>query len=393
MELWCVSRSSLSEMKIAITGANGFLGARLAEILLEDHACRDLRMISRRGRQSGGHAVVDLLDAAAVRRAVQDRDAVVHCAFDFQDLEANLRIASILAEICVEHGVRLVHISTAAVHEPLPDGELDEGHVPPSGGTMYQQVKLATENELIRYCNDYGLELIILRPTIVYGPFGRAWTDSPIRELLTGTVVLPDEGNGLCNAVFVDDVCHAIIAGLTATSGTGKTILISGAKPVTWNEFYSAYQSMLGVGSLCLSSALSVRPRQVNSEVAAKGRLNAAKGLVIKFLGGGRIVRLRSLADCLLVFIRGPKVHLAAGAKLALFSSHCHVRIDTAKQLLGYEPRFDLRQGMERTASYVRKRYRFVSRISRLRLAPGLKRLEPLGPLAMPAVREVPRAD
>jgi len=49
----------------------------------------------------------------------------------------------------------------------------------------------------------------------------------------------------------------------------------------------------------------------------------------------------------------GPREFIPNPQRLALFRSKARVRIDKAREILGYEPRFDLESGMERTKLYV----------------------------------------
>jgi nucleoside-diphosphate-sugar epimerase len=377
------SSRDLSAMTIAITGANGFVGARVTELLASLDSPPQLRPLSRRHVRDQNHTVVDLADPASVANELKGCDAIIHCAFDFLDMAANLRIAAVLAGECAAIGARLVHVSTAAVHEPFSDGDLDETRPPGQGGSDYKQVKLAIEDSLLRMVREQDLDLVIIQPTIVYGPLGRAWTDSPIRELLTGTVVLPDEGRGLCNAVFVDDVCQAVISALTAPLASGERFLINGAAPVTWRDFYTAYQDILGVDALRLlpaddrSSANSPIEAQRGEVAAPSGagpeyraespvlpstlsRGKQLKNLITRTIGSRAATRLHMSVSFLRSRIMGGTVHKPDDGKLA----RCHVRIEKARRLLGYEPMYDIEAGMRMTAPYIERTY---SRLARLK--------------------------
>jgi nucleoside-diphosphate-sugar epimerase len=350
------------QMVIAVTGASGFIGQRLLQMLAVQPDIAAMRPLSRRG----GEGVATRLDSLAdLRTALAGCDALVHCAFDLFDMAANLRIARTVAEACSAVGARLIHVSTAAVHEPLPDGDLNETHVALPTGDAYKDTKLAIEQELQHCVAQYGLKLLILRPTVVYGPFGGAWTDGPVRELLSGRVVLPDDGQGLCNAVFVDDVCAAIIDALRSDPPSGEVCLVSGPAPVEWRTFLGAYQDMLGRDALCfqpLAELLPAVPAAPASGAKARIRsllhtmlpLGAARRLLARGLGTRGRLRLLLLLQR---FRRlgGSRNHVPTGARLALYASHCHVRTDHARALIGYLPQFDLARGMAATAPYVQR--------------------------------------
>ncbi|MDT7953587.1 MAG: NAD-dependent epimerase/dehydratase family protein [Acetobacteraceae bacterium] len=350
-------------LRVAITGGGGFIGKRLAEMLAREPGVAETRVLVR--RQTGrGNAVVARLDSPAeLRGAFQGCSAVVHCAFDYYDMAANLGIAQVLADACLKAGARLVHLSTAAVYEPFPDGSLDESGEAEPAGLDYKDTKIAIERELLRRARTDGLGVVILQPTIVYGPSGGAWTDSPVRELLTGQVVLPDEGKGLCNAVFVDDVCRAAIAALAADVATGERFLISGPQPVEWREFLGAYEAMLGVRSLRSVSRTELPlPSLANTSGSGQGGgrspvLRAVKRAVARRLGAGARSRLSIALKRTRTLVRGEAVHVPTGLKLALYAARCTVRIDKARWLLGYEPQFDLAHGMAATLPYVQQVY------------------------------------
>jgi len=347
-------------LRVAVTGAGGFIGGRLAAVLALQHSVAEVRVLARRRVPGQAAATLARLDnPAQVQAALQGCHAVVHCAFDNYDLQANLAIAQVLAEAAVLAGTRLVHLSSAVVHEPFPDGPLDEDAPVAPDGDAYKKAKIAIEQMLLSSARDRGLDLVILRPTIVYGPGGGAWTDSPVRELLTGEVVLPAQGEGLCNAVFVDDVCQAAVAALTVDLASGECLLVSGAAPVTWREFLGAYERMLGVYSLRLADLPAPVAQAVSGDGPAPrpGMVGVLKNRLAAGLGAAGRSRLNMLLQRVRRAVRGRRVYVPDGAKHALYAARCEVRIDKARRLLGYEPHFDLARGMEATEAYVRQTY------------------------------------
>lgn len=359
-------------MMVAVTGANGFIGSRFIEMLAITHPSVRVRRLSRRRQRAEHRFIKSLDDPTAVAEALRGCRALVHCAFDFQDVATNLTIAQVIGRACIAAGIRLVHVSTAAVYEPLPNGFLDENDTTAKVGSAYKMVKAAIEIELIGLASKEGLDLIILQPTTVYGPYGRAWTDSPVRELLTGTVMLPAKGEGLCNAVYIDDVCRAIIAGLKVLTPapSASRILISGPQPIVWKEFYGAYQEMLRLDALAFmdnedlnqASCLTRKPQQ---ETGSSSLLQQAKYHTTTFLGARRATQLNAFLEILKATVMQRQIHKPSGAKLALFQSRCHIRIDKARALLGYEPEFDLKLGMAMTAPYVRNSYGLFASLRR----------------------------
>ena len=353
---------------VAVTGASGFIGARLTELLAADNAFPEVRALTRRKVDRKNAIALRVDNETELRSALQGCRSVVHCAFDFHNLPLNVEIARTLARACVANRSRLVQLSSWAVYGPVPDGDLDEGSTIRAGGDAYKDVKIAIEELLLRSAREDGLEVIILQPTIVYGPFGGAWTDSPVRELLTGRVVLPDLGEGICNAVYVDDVCQAAISALGPRAPSGKRFLISGPEPVSWREFFSAYETILGVRSLELAA-----PKPMASVPDGHGPLSeesqsppsrardvlvlTGKRLLARHLDGKSRARLNLALQRMTRRVRGDAARLPTGSKLALYRAKCRVRTDNAARELGYVPQFDLVRGMAATASYLRSTY------------------------------------
>ncbi len=354
---------------VAITGAGGFIGGRLAELLRSEPWIQEVRAYSRNHGPDSQITPLRLTEEAMVQKALNGCQAVVNCAFDFQNMGSNLEITRILGRTCAAGGIRLVHISTAAIYEPLPDGDLDEGHRA-SSIDPYREAKRAIEEELVRYAADIGLDLVILQPTIVYGPAGRAWTDSPVRALLTAGIALPDEGTGWCNAVYVDDVCKAAISALTADIPPAEQFLINGPAPVEWREFLGAYDRMIGGGSLKFlppaQSAATLPEAECAVALGSPGRrrrlsLERVVGTVKSSLARRLNAQTRSRLNMALRRLRAGlsfgAIPSLTDAQLAQYSTRCWIRTDKAQRLLHYVPEFDLERGMGVTAEYVLQAY------------------------------------
>jgi len=251
----------LAGKTVLVTGSTGFIGCRLVEKLILEHNVKVrglVRNFSRAARiarfpidMPGAH----LTDVEALERAIAGCEVVFHCAYDWDLPNENIDGIRNLAEACLRQGVRrMVHVSTMAVYEPLPNGDVTEESPTEPWGWNYKDNKLAIEREILNYVRERNLCATILQPTIVYGPFSKFWTVTPVEMLLTGTVVLPADGLGLCNPVYVDDVVNALILAAERDQAVGERFLISGPKPVMWRDFFGAIESHLGVKSLTFMS-------------------------------------------------------------------------------------------------------------------------------------------
>jgi nucleoside-diphosphate-sugar epimerase len=355
---------------ILVTGASGFIGGRLVELL----AARGLRVraaisnaskLSRISQLDVEVVGADLTDQAALSHAVAGCNIVFHVAYRFggttKQQKVNLDGTRVLAEAFLkEGGRRFLHVSSMSAYGDPCDGELTEQSPQRSTREPYSWTKKDIERLLMDLYRARGLPVTILQPAIVYGPHGGIWTTPLLEQVRTMRIALPGGGLGLCNAVYVDDVVSALIAAADCDRAVGEKFLISGSTPVTWREFYRHYESMVGKSSVIdpeeahilfqksLLRRLSEKPPQkwllavARQWLPDKMRSGIKRG--VKSLAGRRVTGEPT----------GPEVFVPQGQLYLLYASRTHIRIDKARALLGYEPGFDLNRGMAYTADWVR---------------------------------------
>jgi len=321
----------LSKARILITGATGFIGGRLLERLAVLNS--DIRVVTsnfsncaRVSRYDVEIVKADLLDQKAMANVAKGCDVIFHCAYRFggsskEKHEANVGGTSALASGALKNGVRcFVHFSSVAAYGSWSDGAITEDREPCRIEDTYSEVKLSIEQMLLEVNRKHGLPVVILQPSIVYGPFGKTWTVDILRQLRSQLVVLPREGSGICNAVYVDDVVNAAIKSVDCADAIGERFLLSGAESTTWKNFYNAYEQMLG----------GYAPKPPDDADLKK----------IKHLG-----TFPHISD-------GRERFIPDETTLALYSSNAAVRIDKARRYLGFEPAFDLIRGMALTRAW-----------------------------------------
>jgi len=172
--------------RVLVTGANGFVGAALCERLARDgHAVRRAVRLAERAPAGSDAAVVGEIGAATDwRDALRGVDSVVHTAarvhvmHDSAEqpyLETNAEGTRRLALAAVEAGVkRLVVLSSIKVNGEGGDGRVYRATDPPSPTDAYGRSKLAAESYALEIGRARGLEVVVLRVPLVYGPGVRA---------------------------------------------------------------------------------------------------------------------------------------------------------------------------------------------------------------------------
>lgn len=229
-------------MRIALTGATGFLGGYLVSTLL--HAGHTLRCWYREGSDRStipNDGRVDwvpgnLGEPQSTEPLVDGCDALVHAALwrtseGFQSagddllplVDKNVLGTLQLFEAARRAGSkRVVFISSGAVHEQvLNDRPLDETH-PLWPRSHYGAHKAAIEAFVSSYGRGQAWQICALRPTAIYGvahPVERSTWFPLIRQVVQGAVV---ECHGGSKSVHAGDVAAAVALLLGAEAVAGE---------------------------------------------------------------------------------------------------------------------------------------------------------------------------
>lgn len=267
--------------RVLVTGATGFIGGRLTEILRLREGCEVRALVHNPSKASRiaclpvEMVMGDLASEEDAKKLVAGCDAVVHCAIgtawgDRQKIfDVTVGGTQRLAKAALAAGVnRFVHISTFAVHDLTKPGVIDETTTPtPPPGNDYAESKLAADRVIDDLVKE-GLCAATLRLANVYGPFSTIWATRPIGFLAKGQLVLPEsQANLPSSTVYVDSVVEAIVQALRcpADKVKGQLFTVSDGDAMTWAEFYGFFAKVLG------------KPLRTVSAAELAGRATASK--------------------------------------------------------------------------------------------------------------------
>jgi nucleoside-diphosphate-sugar epimerase len=315
---------------------------------------------------------IDIANEDAVRNGLKGIDWVFHCAYDSDNAEWNFKALRALIASCRENAWRrFVHVSSFVVYDLPPEGELTEETIGTTARSRYARIKRELETELLNAVRRDGLPATIVQPTIVYGPFSRPWTIDPADMLINGTVVLPDQGEGICNAVYVDDVVDAMILAAKNPAAVGQRFLVSG-EPITWAQFYEALAKAAGARPPKYIPAETIM--RENGRVRKLLRLITTPWLLARRAAQREAIKKVLQATLKVVPARarthvqvqlfGPitrrrgHIHLPDRGHLEFLRARSIIKSTKAHREIGYAPRHELSAGMAPTARYLEDRKR-----------------------------------
>ncbi|GGM04991.1 NAD-dependent epimerase/dehydratase family protein [Pseudomonas asuensis] len=206
-------------MRILVTGASDYIGARLAlDLLADKHLVRvhgqPGDMLDALVKQGAEYIPGALTDTEQARRLCDDIDAVAHCTDGIGYLSAHAMEASVsFIEACLHMRVsRLVYLSSSHIYEAGGQA-LKEEDVPAKPRTAEAQRRLQIER-LAFTASEFGLNVIVLRPAQVIGLPDNAWAPKLVQ--LNRQKRLRQSSNGLNRWDFtsMNSLCTALSVAL-----------------------------------------------------------------------------------------------------------------------------------------------------------------------------------
>jgi nucleoside-diphosphate-sugar epimerase len=355
-------------MRIAILGANGFIGSRAVEMLYLNNWA-EVRPVVRRwaslaalSRFDVEGRVADAFDQAALRAAFSDCEVVVQAiAGDRQTILDTLAPTYQAAQAA---GVRrLVYLSTASVHGQAPPPGTDEtSPLDDHQIVAYNNSKVQAERKL-RQLRDQGtVEVVMLRPGVVVGPRS-SWIINFADDLLAGNAYLIDGGQGICNSIYVDNLVWAIFLAATKADVDGEVFLVGDKEQVTWLDIYRPVATALGfdVTQLPEAQAPAVTPNTWRDRLE-EIRLSAPAQAFLSFFP----IKLREAAFLALTpwqrrsvsypspWATPAQLQPEATAEMTLLYQ-CRYKLlsQKAENLLGYKPLVSFAEGCRRSVAWL----------------------------------------
>jgi nucleoside-diphosphate-sugar epimerase len=282
--------NSSSGAQFLVTGANGFVGSALVGKL----RCRGTVRYADAATPASHVATGDINDYTDWREALAGIDVVIHTAARVHVMrersrdpllafrQTNVNGTARLAEMAASHGIkRFVYLSTVKVNgEETPVDSPFAPEIPPCPATPYGQSKLEAEQVLINIAQRTSMEVVIVRPPLVYGPGVKGNLVALLKCIHKG---LPLPFGRVCNLrsmVGLDNLVDFVSTCSTHPKAAGEIFLISdgedfstadwirhfaqglGRMPILWDiepRFLQSCANLLGQGDTARSVLGSLR--------------------------------------------------------------------------------------------------------------------------------------
>jgi UDP-glucose 4-epimerase len=230
--------------KVFVTGGAGFIGSNLVRLLTEESytvTAFDNFSVGQRSYLEGLPVVIaegDISDAKAIANAMEGHDHVVHLAAQTgvplslenprRDCELNVLGTLNGLEAARSNGIQtfVFASSNATVGRQPPPAVETAAPLPVS---PYGASKLAGEGYCLAYHGSFGLRAVVLRFGNVYGPYcshKQSVIPRFMRDMQAGTLQIDGDGGQTRDFIYVQDLCRAIIAAIRSEVG-GEVFQIS----------------------------------------------------------------------------------------------------------------------------------------------------------------------
>lgn len=271
-------------MEVLITGADGFIGSHLTELLvregyevkalaqynsfndwgwLEDVAClKDIEVVCG-----------DVRDAQYCRHITQGVDMIFHLAaliaipYSYvapgSYVDTNIAGTLNICQAALDNGVqKVIHTSTSEVYGTAQYVPIDEKH-PLQPQSPYSASKIAADAMAMSFYNAFNLPVTIARPFNTYGPrqSARAVIPTIITQIANGKKQIKiGDVSPTRDFNYVLDTCRGFLALAKSEKAIGETVNIGSNFEISVGDTLNIIKELMGSDVEFLTDEVRLRP-------------------------------------------------------------------------------------------------------------------------------------
>jgi nucleoside-diphosphate-sugar epimerase len=338
---------------VLVTGAAGFIGGWVTEALgaggFEVRAgTRSAAPSSRLSQLPVDIVRCDIMDGGSLTEAMRGAQMVINCVRDDANSDITVEGTRRLISGALANGVRkIIHMSSVAVYGSAV-GTITEDTQPVRTANRYAADKRAAE-ELCRAAASADLNIIVVRPALVYGPSGEEWSARFIRAIVSGELrELGAAGEGTANLLYARDLgkfaAHLALAELPNYAVYNA----NGPELPTFNAYFDRLSHALGRGPLPPTGPPALGAG-VKRQARRAGRFVLRRhGTKLRQLAGGSAL----LTSALKRMEEGLRSGVHDGPADG-YARRVNFAIDRARQI-GFVPRTTLQDGIDASVQWAR---------------------------------------
>lgn len=313
-------------LKVAITGANGFVGSRLTRFLMNHghdvtalvRASADVSLLPVKSKIVS----IDYNQADEILRIFEGFEIIIHCAaivrsLNWDDMHSQNTLLTQRIVEAVNNCSSISQIVFLSSQAAAGMGERNKPRIetdPPKPITWYGKSKLMAEDSIRSHCHK---DWTIIRPCSVYGPGDKDFlhTFRLMKNHLSFSLGWMEKHMSL---IYVDELCSMINLSLGNEAAFKQTFFASDGGEYTHKDFMEAMQTAVQTVSLHISL-----PDFALFPIAALGEIRS------RINHKAEVVSLQKFKE--------------------LKGRYWIVNIDKSRKLLGYHPKPNLSKNLHST--------------------------------------------